>query len=160
MFTLLFVCTGNTCRSPMAQVLAQKGIAQRGLKEQVKVASAGTMAWPGAPASAHAQKVMADRNLDLSEHASRPLDEALIREADLILTMTGSHRDMVLQAAPGNDGKVFSLREFIGTEGDIADPFGRNEQAYACCAGEIEEAIEKALDRIEQSLKRGSQDIV
>ncbi|WP_268892066.1 low molecular weight protein arginine phosphatase [Heliobacterium mobile] len=157
---MLFVCTGNTCRSPMAQVLAQKGIAQRGWKDQVKVASAGTMAWPGAPASAHAQKVMADRNLDLSQHASQPLDEDLLREADLILTMTGSHRDMVLQAVPGNEGKVYAIREYIGKEGDIADPFGQSERAYARCAAEIEEVIEKAMDRIEQSLKRGSQDIV
>ncbi|MBM7866553.1 low molecular weight protein arginine phosphatase [Heliobacterium gestii] len=148
MFTLLFVCTGNTCRSPMAQVIAEAILAEMGQGERIRVASAGVSAWPGAPASTQARNVMAGRGLDLETHGATPLNERLIGEADMVLTMTGSHRDRVVQMAPEAAAKVFTLKGYAGGSGDIADPFGLDERAYETNAIEIEGALRKALERI------------
>ncbi|MZP30758.1 low molecular weight protein arginine phosphatase [Heliobacterium undosum] len=147
MFTLLFVCTGNTCRSPMAQAIAGELLTEMGQAARIRVVSAGTSAWPGAPASVHARRVMANRGLNLEDHGATSLTPSMIREADLVLTMTGSHRDRVIQLAPEQAAKVFTLKEYAGGAGDIADPFGMDEHVYQQNASEIEGALRKALHR-------------
>src|SRR5690606_10441944 len=89
-YNVLFVCTGNTCRSPMAEAIARRRFAEREWTH-VDVASAGVAAGPGSPASSHAIILAADRGLDLTAHRSQPLSPELVEWADLILAMSASH---------------------------------------------------------------------
>jgi protein-tyrosine-phosphatase len=153
---ILFVCTGNTCRSSMAQSLAQKKLQMMNMgSEQVEIISAGTAAIDGCPASREAIKVLKDRGIDLSGHTAQKLTLNMIKEADYIFTMTGLHKEQVLFIDPSAKGKVFTLKEFSGTEKagmenhmDILDPFGGSEEIYLQCANKLDEAITKMLKKI------------
>jgi len=144
-FFVLFVCTGNTCRSPMAEILMQKHLAdklettidkldQRG----VMVASAGIAAYPGGRAAPEAISILAERDLDLAGHASQPLSDHLAEQADLILTMTNGHRDAILSRWPEAADRVQTLR----VDGrDIADPIGGSVDVYRQCLEQVESEI-------------------
>src|SRR5690606_10687714 len=115
-WTMLLVCSGNTCRSPMAEDLAAKILADaRGLGVEdletagVRVISAGVFAMPGQPAAAEAIEVMGKMGLDLSTHRSRTVTPELLREADVVFTMTEAHRRAVADMAPWAADKVFRL---------------------------------------------------
>lgn len=145
---LLFVCTGNTCRSPMAEVSARRGAQERGLDDLI-ISSAGTSAWDGAPASDAALLVAMEHDLALDLHRARPLSRELVAEADLILTMGPHHAERCI--ALGGAGKTFLLSQFASRGEDskpIADPFGGDLDAYRVTFGELEEAIGKVLDRV------------
>ena len=126
---ILFVCTGNTCRSPMAQVMAAKLFGG-----DFTVISAGLAAMPSAPASANAITVMKERQIDLENHRAQLVSEDLIAGADLILTMTQSHKTSLKEAAPD---KVYTVGEYANTEISITDPFGGDIEVYRTCADEI-----------------------
>ncbi len=143
---ILFVCTGNTCRSPMAQVLAEAIFKQWGVK--VKVRSAGVMAGPSSPASRHAQNAMENRGLDLSNHRSTPVDGAILDWADLILTMGESHKVLIARMAPHCRDKLHTLLAYAGETGDVADPFGQDLATYEACAQQLHETILKIKDRM------------
>jgi protein-tyrosine phosphatase len=143
-WTILLVCTGNTCRSPMAQVLAgdllakRYGVAADDLEAvDVRVVSAGIAAGSGMPASPEAVAVLRRRGLDLSKHRSRALSLELLNEADLVLTMTNAHRQAILESAAHLAGKVLTL----DPQGDVADPIGGPESAYERAAAQIESAL-------------------
>lgn len=143
---IIFVCTGNTCRSSMAEAMA-KSILQNmdtgGV--EVEITSAGTMALPGAPAAENAIKVLESRGIDLKGHTASLLTREEVQEADLVLTMTGTHREQVCALAPGCEHKVFTLAEYTEKGADISDPFGGPEDTYRQCAAEIEELVTEAL---------------
>lgn len=133
---IVLVCTGNTCRSPMAQTLLRELVRQRyGDDDAVRVMSAGVAAGSGNPASPQAVEVMDERGLDLSDHCSRPLDDAVMNVADLVLTMTRGHRAAILAAWPEMHDRVFTLRR---DGGDVSDPVGMSVEVYRDCAEQIE----------------------
>lgn len=107
---ILFVCTGNTCRSPMAEELFREKTGTG--DNRFQVISAGTSAGRGVPAAEEAVQALKERGLDLSEHQSRPITGELLKEADLILTMTRNHKETLLQMEPGVGDKVFTLKEY------------------------------------------------
>lgn len=122
MKTILFVCTGNTCRSSMAEALLKNKIEQlrnSGTSinnwDNIKVISAGTAASPKQKASPQAIEVMSEKNISLKEHQSKQLTKGLIDEADIILTMTTNHKKVVLDMAPEVENKVYTLKEYIYT---------------------------------------------
>jgi protein-tyrosine phosphatase len=140
------VCTGNTCRSPMAEALLREHLCKKlGSEDAVRVISAGVAAGLGMGASPQAIEVMGDRGLDLTGHSSRPLDESVIRVADLVLTMTEGHRAAILAAWPEMQDRVFLLRR---DGGDITDPVGMPLEVYERCAQQIDEELAKWVDNL------------
>lgn len=143
---LLFVCTGNTCRSPLAEVVARRELAARGAAH-VTVGSAGTHAWPDAPASDGSLLVAMEQGMDLSEHRARALTPALVAEAHVILTMGSGHLDLV--EAMGGAGRAALLGGYGDHTGrPIADPFGGDLDQYRVTCAEIEAEVRAALDRL------------
>ncbi|MEO8578615.1 MAG: low molecular weight protein arginine phosphatase [Gemmatimonadales bacterium] len=145
---ILFVCSGNTCRSAMAESLARKIADRRGIKD-LNVSSAGTNAWDNTPATDEALLVGMERGLDLTGHRARKLTSAIVSEADLIFVMTPGHLEQVKQL--GGRGKVHVIDEYAsGTSNQgITDPYGGNLEAYRETADTLEREIEKLFDRLE-----------
>jgi protein-tyrosine phosphatase len=150
---IVFVCTGNTCRSPMAEAIMRRLVSERlgctieQLEERgVIIASAGISASPGGGAAPEAIEVMQKRGLDLTRHESQPLSDKLVRHADLVLTLTGAHRQAVIRRWPEATGRTVVLR-MDGT--DIDDPIGCPLDVYVKCAQEIEDALRQRVEHIE-----------
>lgn len=151
-YNLLFVCSGNTCRSPLAEAIAGHAVQERGWTH-VAVASAGTGAAAGAPASENSVLVGAEHGLDLAGHRSRPLDPELVHWADLILAMSPSHMAAVVEL--GGAEKVAMLTDFIegpGFGAPIDDPFGGDPDAYRRAYDQIAAAVDGLLAKLEPIL--------
>lgn len=145
---VLFVCTGNTCRSPMAAALFNKIAVERNL--DVRIESAGLFANDGDTATTEAVVAMKKYGIDLLGHHAQPINTELIEKSDLILTMTGAHKLVLAQTAPD---KTYTLCEYAGEDADIPDPFGGDVAEYEECAEKIYELLKKCADRIEQEQK-------
>lgn len=152
---IVSICTGNTCRSPMAETILRDLLRQRfpklfakGKPEPAVTTSAGLSAFPGGNASSEAAAVMHKRGLSLKDHQSRPVTERLLKGADLILTMTASHRNAIVQRWPDLAPKT----HLLCIDGhDVSDPFGGSVSVYADCAEQIELFLSQWLDRIDES---------
>ena len=146
--TILIICTGNLCRSPMAETLLRAKLHQDEERSDWQVSSAGTWATEGRPASAYAIAEMSKRGLDLRSHRSRPITGDLMKEADLVLGATQNHVEALQAAFPDQADKVHLLSEMVGQGYDISDPYGGTKMEYAYIAQELEELIEEGYDRI------------
>ena len=147
MRTILFVCTGNICRSPMAEALLKRILAREGLTGYV-VRSAGVWAANGRPASPYAIQVMAKRGMDISRHRAHSLTRADVEEADLILAMASEHVEVIETLLPQYRPKIHLLSEMAGRHDDIADPGGGPLYEYLQCADELEDLIERSYPQI------------
>lgn len=141
---ILFVCTGNTCRSPMAEALCREYL------PGVEALSAGLGTCAGLPASLGALEAMERRGLNLDHHRSRPLTSYLLADADLILCMSPGHKQTILAGLPEYADKVFTLGEYVGEPADtaISDPFGGTPEVYEDCACQIEGLIKRLAAKL------------
>ncbi len=153
--TILFVCTGNTCRSPMAEGLFKKLLSEKKGVEidelpelGYRILSAGTAAFGGSCASPEAVEVLRERGCDIESHVSRPLSEELLEEADRIYALTSSHQLGILAVGATLDLPGPPLEDILHLLAgqDISDPIGLDVNGYSLCAGEIEQGLEKILE--------------
>ena len=143
---VLFVCTGNTCRSPMAEAWFNHRAAELGLSG-FRAVSAGLCAAPGAPASPQAREVMREAGVALDDFHSRPLTGAMLAAAELVVAMTDGHRRKILAAAPELRDRCFRLADFAGST-DIADPYGGTTEVYRQCFAAMRPALENLIEQL------------
>jgi protein-tyrosine phosphatase len=155
---ILFVCTGNTCRSAMAEGIFRDMLKNKNINN-INVSSAGISAFEGDRANDKAAEALMENNIDISGHKARQLTADMIKNSDLILTMTKSHKMMILNAFPDEKNKTFTLKEYAmavsgeNTDGknlDIADPFGMDYNVYKKCMLEIKSELIKIINNIDK----------
>jgi protein-tyrosine-phosphatase len=147
--TVLFVCTGNVCRSPMAAALFAAEAKRRGDSGSYETRSAGTWALDDEPASPNAQAVMQDRGLTLEGHRARTVTHGMLNDADLVLVMSRHHQDSLGAEFPASRFKIHLLSELVGKRYDVDDPYGAPRDAYQACAVELFGLIEQGYRQIE-----------
>ncbi len=141
---VLMVCTGNICRSPMAEVMLQAEVARRGCN-QIEVASAGTWAGFGNPAQPEAREVLGQRGIDLDAHRSRPVDPKELAEADLVIAMTSVHARELKQLSEEVGTKMILMKEFVEMEVDECPSSAVDDRLKTLLAGK-RPASRRALD--------------
>ncbi|MGM0471010.1 MAG: low molecular weight protein arginine phosphatase [Bacillota bacterium] len=147
---ILFVCTGNTCRSSMAEYIFKDLVDC----EEYEVMSAGVSAVDGRPPSLQAQQVMKEQGIDISDHEAQKLTADLVKEADLILTMTRQHKDTVLNKVPESKDKVYALKEFSEDLDELEEKTAKIEEIYNRINNQREAFLDDKGAKIEQLRKR------
>lgn len=148
----MFICTGNICRSAMAHRLLEKKLTDNNITN-VEVYSCGIFAEDGDTSTYSAKEVMKEYGVDMSTHRATNIANSKIKDMDLILCATTSHKHSVLHMYPNLEGKVFTLKEYVNTDPnnkdlDIKDPWGYDVEIYRFCASEIEQCIDLLLKKI------------
>lgn len=149
---VMFICTGNICRSAMAEGMFRKMTENM---EDIEVFSCGVYAETGDYATYNAVEAAKEYDADISSHRATNIRESEIKKMDLILCATNSHKQSVIYLYPNLEGKVFTMKEYAhihknGQDMDIKDPWGYDEYVYRRCAEEIDECLEKTLEKIKR----------
>ncbi len=139
--SVLFVCTGNSCRSPMAE-----GFFKSIVNDDIKTASAGVSCYAGYEPASDAIEVMKENNIDISNYRSQRVSQKLVHDYDLIIVMQETHRAVLLNMFPEIKAKIYLLKEFYENldkedSKEIADPIGRNIKYYRECFNEIKNSV-------------------
>lgn len=147
MNSVIFICTANICRSPMATGLFRKIV---GDTPEWRVESAGTWSIENQPAAIFSQEVLASRGIDISDHRSRSVSRELLAQFDLILTMEAGHKEALKIEFPEIAHRVYMLSEMVGAKYDITDPMGSSIDEFELTAVELEQIFERGLPKIKQ----------
>lgn len=141
MLRVLLICTGNTCRSPMAEAILRDLASPT-----MAVSSAGTATEGGQPMAAAAQTVLKEHGLPVRPHRSQAVSEGLLQESDVVLTMTAGQAQDLMRRFPGASGKVRTLAAAAGETGDVVDPVGMGHDAYATAYDQIETLLRRFVE--------------
>jgi len=145
---ILLVCTGNSCRSPIAEGLLRKHLQPEG---EYEIMSAGTAGLEGFSPSPAAIEVMKEEGIDISSYLSKGISKELTEKSDIILVMAGVHKDILLEKIPEAKEKVYLLKEFAGIKDDnkeIHDPIGQSVEVYRRIRDEIKNAVEDIVIKL------------
>jgi protein-tyrosine-phosphatase len=142
---LLFVCSGNICRSPLAEAMARAALDKEVVDAIVQ--SCGTSALTGQPAENGARSAAADLGLSLDAHRAQPVTRDLIASASLVVCVTDRHRDHIRQFFPHQRAKIVSFDEVTGL-GDIPDPYGGDDANYRALRDQLQKGMPKIVERI------------
>jgi len=148
MRSVIFVCTANICRSPMAEGLLKKLLGPE--IESWRIESAGTWAYSGQPASTRVMQVLEKRGVFLDDHRSRSVDEELLNSFNLILVMEKGHKEALVAEFPDLAGRIYLLSEMAGKEQEVRDPMGGDTPDFEAAADEIEHYLQTGLERIRE----------
>jgi protein-tyrosine-phosphatase len=146
--SVLFICTANICRSPMALGLFKQKIASDPDVSSWKIDSAGTWAPEGEPASGMSQRLLKNRGIDIQDHQSKSVTLELLRSYNLILTMERGHKEALRTEFPEIKGRVFMISEMIGQSSDIQDPYSGTVDDYLAALQEIERILDQGFEKI------------
>ena len=144
-FRVLYVCTGNTCRSPMAEWWLKTRLAKDGFEDKVEVESCGIFAYKNMPATTESGQVLKEDGIDLSKHLARPITHDMAREADFIYAMTAEHQQFILRQFPYLSGKITVL--------DVQDPIGMDLSVYRACYADIKKKMAEEVKTLEEKCK-------
>lgn len=147
---IMFICTGNICRSAMAHWLMKKKIEQNNIPN-VEIYSSGIFAMPGDTSTDEAIEVMEEYGANLKQHRATLTRDSNIQEMDVILCMTNSHKQSLISMYPNLANKIFTLKEYVGLTEDgieIKDPWGYDIVTYRYCAAEIDACLEKLIEKM------------
>lgn len=156
---ILFVCTGNTCRSPMAEGIFKDMLKKENI-DDINVSSAGISVFPGENANEKAIKALKEKGIDIAGHRARQLSDE-VTGADIILTMTSHHKEVIenyFSNNLNNPPRIFTLKEFAAKISgekllgrDIDDPYGRDYNFYKKSRDEIEKELKKIIHNIDKA---------
>lgn len=149
MKSIMFICTGNICRSAMAQAYMQKKLYDLKKENEYIISSCGTNATQGQCATYNAIESMKKYDVDLTNHRATSIENSNILDYDLIIVLTYRHKTLVLQIYPSLNGKIFTLKEYVNDKEiykDIDDPYGLDSTVYNATAKDIVENIDKLLE--------------
>ena len=148
---VMFICTGNICRSAMAEVILKDKVSKDSkLKDKIQVFSAGTFAEDGEMSTEDAIEVMEEYGINLKEHRATNVASSNIKEMDIILCATVSHKMMLIRMYPELKDKIFTMKEYVQYDEkdlDIKDPWGYDIEVYRMCAAEIEKCIDLMISK-------------
>lgn len=145
---LLFVCTANIIRSPVAEGLFKHKLGERGLASKWKVRSAGTWGKVGLPAARETVEILRKRDIYITSHRSRIVSSAILEPVNLILTMHQDHKEALNVEFPNKNGSIFLLSEMVNMTFDIPDPINQEFTDFENTVSEIDALLEKGFDRI------------
>lgn len=151
MIKIMFVCTGNICRSPMAHHYMQKRVKDLNIENEFLISSCGIYAFTGDKATQNAIFVMKEYNVDMEMHRATNIEDTNIQEYDYIITLTTRHKEQVRYFYPKLDNNIYTLREFVDnneTYKSIDDPWGLSISVYKDCAQEIVEKVDKVIEKL------------
>ncbi len=150
---LVVACTANICRSPMVGGILQRRFEEAGLAEQVEITSAGVYGLTGEPASQPGVELLAKRNIDISGHVSRPLEDEEILDADLVIVMEESHRQVILASLPAARYKIVLFSELAALSNDMEDPYRKGPKAYRKTLATIDSTLDAGWNRLLRRLQ-------